>query len=32
MEYWDDWSFKNGMLEICDDNTGKPMYTIGGGK
>lgn len=30
MDYWDDWAFENGPLEICNENTGEPVYTIGG--
>lgn len=29
-EYWIAWTRDNGELEICDNETGEPMYSIGG--
>lgn len=29
-KYWSEWAKDNGGLEICDDETGEVIATIGG--
>lgn len=27
--YWEEFALQNGGVEVCDDDTGEPIFTIG---
>lgn len=29
-EYWENYARQIGGIEVCDDETGEPIFTIGG--